>query len=199
MALWLAVVWVLLWGNLTLANAVIGVVLGFAVVTFAPLPRVAFEGRFWLPGVVVLLVRFAIDVVHASVQVAGRALSFGREPRGAVIRVRLRSHSDLFLTLTAEVCSLVPGSIIVEAHRLTGTLYVHVLDIEQAGGVAAAKAAVLEQERRVLYALASDADIAEAGLPPRGLLRAARAVAALPEAAAAPDAATARPEGPVAP
>jgi multicomponent Na+:H+ antiporter subunit E len=84
-----------------------------------------------------------------------------------VIGVRLRSHSDLYLTVTAELASLVPGSLVIEAHRLTGMLYLHVLDAEAAGGVEAHRAAVLELEERVLRALASDAELERAGLPVR--------------------------------
>jgi len=61
----------------------------------------------------------------------------------------------------------VPGSIVVEAHRLTGTLYLHVLDVATAGGVEAARRSVLDQEERVLRAFASDAELEAAGLRPR--------------------------------
>ncbi|WP_163543904.1 Na+/H+ antiporter subunit E [Occultella kanbiaonis] len=167
MVLWLTVLWVLFWGELSLANVLAGALIGLFVMTVMPMPRIGFEGRVSVIGTAILLGKFAVDVVMASVQVAGQALRFGHDPHGAVIRVPLRGHSDLFLTLTAVLCSLVPGSIIVEAHRLSGTLYVHVLDVPAAGGVEKAKADVLAQERRVLYALATDADIAAAGLPPR--------------------------------
>ncbi|WP_235856787.1 Na+/H+ antiporter subunit E [Occultella glacieicola] len=167
MVLWLTVLWVLFWGDLSLANVLAGALIGLFVMTVMPMPRIGFEGRVSFIGTAILLGKFAVDVLLASVQVARQALRFGHDPHGAVIRVPLRSHSDLYLTLTAVLCSLVPGSIIVEAHRLSGTLYVHVLDVPAAGGIAKAKADVLAQERRVLYALATDADIAEAGLPPR--------------------------------
>ena len=167
MVLWLTAVWVLLWGDLTVANVVVGFVLAVLLVTLMPMPRVGFEGRPWLPGIVVLVLRFIGDVVMASVQIAKKALAPGEPPRGAVIRVQLRSHSDLFLTVTAQLCSLVPGSIIVEAHRLTGTLYMHVFDVADSGGIDGARHHCLEIERRVLYAFANDAAIAEAGLPPR--------------------------------
>ncbi len=167
MVLWLTVVWVLLWGHLTVANVLAGFLIGVGLVTIAPMPKAGFDGRPWLPGIVVLVVRFVIDIVMASVQVARAALAFGRTPHGAVIRVRLRSHSDLLLTVTAQLCSLVPGSIIVEAHRLTGTLYVHVFDPTGPDGIEGERRRVLAIERRVLYALATDHEIAEAGLPPR--------------------------------
>ncbi|MFC6448525.1 Na+/H+ antiporter subunit E [Cellulomonas gelida] len=66
--------------------------------------------------------------------------------------------------MVAELCSLVPGSLVVEAHRLTGRLYLHVLDVEAAGGIEAARQAVLDQEERVLRAFGSDAELRAAGL-----------------------------------
>lgn len=165
MLLWLAVVWVLLWGDLSLANVLGGIAVALAVTTLTPLPRTPFDGRFRPWGVVRLLVRFARDVVVASGQVAWRAIT-GRPLRGAVIRVRLRSHSDVYLSLTAGMTSLVPGSIVIEAHRFTGTLYVHVFDIDMEGGLDVAHRSVLAQEERVLRAFASDVELREAGYRP---------------------------------
>jgi multicomponent Na+:H+ antiporter subunit E len=167
MVLWLTAVWVLLWGDVTVANVLAGLVLGSLLVVAMPMPKVGFEGRPWLPGIVILVMRFVVDVVMASVQIARTALSPKAEPQGAVIRVQLRSHSDLFLTVTAQLCSLVPGSVVVEAHRLSGLLYIHVFDVSDAGGIDGARAHSLEIEKRVLYAFATDDAIAEAGLPPR--------------------------------
>jgi len=172
---WLAAVWVLLWGDLSPANVVAGLCLGLLVTTGLRMTPVDFHGRVHPAGVARLLGRFAVDLVRASFEVSILALRLRHEPRGAVIGVQLRSHSDLYLTLTAELCSLVPGSIVVEAHRLTGKLYLHVLDVEQSGGIEAARQSVLDQEERVLRAFASDAELADAGLPQR---RAARGVAA---------------------
>lgn len=164
---WLTVVWVLLWGDLSLANVLAGAVVATAVTWFLPLPRVPFAGRISVLGMFWLFARLAGDILVASIQVAAVALRWNRPPRGGVLRVQLRSRSDLYLTLTADLCSLVPGSIIVEAHRSTGTLYVHTLDLHGPDGVEQARRTVLEQEARVMYALASDEEIAAAGLPAR--------------------------------
>ncbi len=178
---WLTLVWVLLWGDLSWANLLGGLVVAYLVAVVLPLPRVPFAGRPSLLGVLRLFGNLVVDIVIASVQVTGVALRLGRDPRSGVIRVQLRSRSDLYLTLTADFCSLVPGSIIVEAHRATSTLYVHVLDLEGEGAVERARREVLAQEARVMYALASDAELAEADLPARRLGGASRAaVAAAP-------------------
>lgn len=165
---WLTVVWVLLWGDVTWGNIVNGVLLGLLLTTGLRMTPVDFRGRVHPVGLAVLLGRFAFDLVQASFEVSMVALRPGYTPRGAVVCVQLRSHSDLYLTLTAELCSLVPGSIIVEAHRLTGRLYVHVLDVETTGGVEKARQNVLDQEARVLRALASDEELAAAGLQRNG-------------------------------
>lgn len=185
--LWLTLVWILLWGDLTWANLLGGLVVAYLVAAFLPLPRVPFAGRPSGLGSARLLGRLAVDILVASVHVAAVALRLGREPRGGVVRVQLRSRSDLYLTLTADLCSLVPGSIIVEAHRATSILYVHVLDLAGLEAVEDARAIVLAQEARVLYALASDVEIADAGLPPRRFGGASRAaVAAAPRPGAVP-------------
>ncbi|MFH5821658.1 Na+/H+ antiporter subunit E [Georgenia sp. AZ-5] len=173
MLAWLTAVWVLLWGDITMANAVAGLGVALFVTTVAPLPRAPFDGRFRPWGVVRLVVRFAYDVVVASLQIAGMAV-LRRQPRGAVIRVRLRGHSDSYLTATAGMTSLVPGSIVVEAHRLTGTLYIHVFDVELAGGLENAHRIVLDQEERILRAFASRDQLIDAGYVPGSSPRAGR-------------------------
>ena len=164
---WLAFVWVVLWGDVTWGNIVNGLLLGILVTTGLRMTRVDFHGRLHPWAFLVLVVRFLVDLVRASFEVSAVALRPRYTPRGAVICVQLRSHSDLYLTLTSELVSLVPGSIIVEAHRLTGRLYVHVLDVETAGGIEAARQSVLDQEARVLRALASREELEEAGLVER--------------------------------
>lgn len=161
---WLTTVWVLLWGGPTVADVLSGVAIAVLVTRSLPMPRVDFHGRLHPLSVLFLVWRFVVDIVVASAQVAWQAMVPGRVAHGAVLAVQLRSHSDLYLTLTAEICTLVPGSVVVEAHRITGMLYVHVLDVELSGGIERARQHVLDTEARVLRALASDAELAEAGL-----------------------------------
>jgi len=167
---WLAFVWMMLWGTLSLANLIVGLLIGVLVTGGLRMTPIVFHGRVRPLGLLRLVGRFAFDLVRASFEVSLLALRPGHVPHGAVIGVQLRSHSDLYLTLTSELSSLVPGSLVVEAHRLTGKLYLHVLDVEQSGGVEKARRTVLAQEERVLRAFASDEELRQAGLP----LRAAR-------------------------
>lgn len=162
--LWLAAVWVFLWGDVSWANVLGGVVVGVLVTLAFRMAPIPFGGRVHPWALVVLVVRFAADLVRASAEVSALALRPRYTPRGAVIGVQLRSHSDLYLTLTAELVSLVPGSLVVEANRVTGRLYLHVLDLAHSGGVDAVRASVLAQEERVLRALASHDEQVAAGV-----------------------------------
>lgn len=161
---WLTAVWVLLWGELSVANVLAGLVVALVVGFTLRMPSVHFTGRIHLLSLLYLVAVFVRDLTVASVQVVAMAFTPGRVPRSAVIAVQLRSPSDLYMTLTAEVTSLVPGTIVVEAHRTTGTLYVHVLDVGISGGLEKARTHVLDNEARVLRAIASDSELAAAGL-----------------------------------
>ena len=135
-----------------------------------PLPAVDFHGRVRPGALVYLFGRFILDLALASVHVAVLALDLRKVPRGAVVGVQLRNHSDLYLTITSELSTLTPGSIVIEAHRLTGMLYLHVLDIDAYGGADKVRADTLALEERVLRAFASDAELEEAGLQVRRVL-----------------------------
>ncbi|GIG25080.1 Na+/H+ antiporter subunit E [Cellulomonas denverensis] len=164
--LWLTVVWVLLWGSLSWGNVIAGLIIAAGVTGLLRMTPIDFHGRVHPWGLIVLVSRFIWDLFRASIEVSWVALRPRHTPHGAVIGVQLRSHSDLYLTITAELCSLVPGSLVVEAHRLTGKLFLHVLDVDQVGGIEAARQVVLDQEERVLRALASESELREAGLDP---------------------------------
>ena len=139
----------------------------FLVVVF-PLPPIVSDGRFRLVPFLALAGRFLSDLVVASFRVAWMALRRGPPPDGAVVQVRLRNSQDVYLTLTAVLSTLVPGSLVIETRRSTGTLFLHVLDLEGSGGVDGVRRDILALEARVLRALASDEVLARCGLPDGG-------------------------------
>lgn len=157
---WLSVVWVLLWGDLSIANVLSGLVLGLGVTLVFPLPAIAFKGRLNPVGIAILLGRFGWDLIRSSVEVALAAFRFGHTPRSAVIEVKLRSRSDLYLTIIADLVSLVPGSLVVEARRTASTLFIHIFDTRRPEDIERARAEVLAVEARVLRAFGSRAEIA---------------------------------------
>ncbi|WP_405093841.1 Na+/H+ antiporter subunit E [Micromonospora sp. NBC_01392] len=151
----LVTVWVLLWGTFTWANVISGLAVAAVLLVVFPLPPVTFAGRIRPVPLARFLARFLWDLVVASAQVAWLAVRFGHTPRGAIIAVRLRVNTDLNLTLTAEALSLVPGSLILEADRGTGTLYVHVIGVRTLDEVERFRRGVRELEERIVAAVGS--------------------------------------------
>jgi len=160
----LAVMWMLLWGAFTWGNLVGGLLVAAVVLLVLPMPPVAVRGPLRPWRLLVLLARFHWDLLRASLQVSVLVFRFGHVPRGAIIGVRLRSTDDLVITVVAELSSLVPGTLVVDAHRITGTLYLHVLDVEVSGGLDAVRRETLDLEARVLRALAPRDELVELGL-----------------------------------
>ncbi|MEV0327354.1 Na+/H+ antiporter subunit E [Micromonospora echinospora] len=152
----LVAVWVLLWGTFTWANLISGLLVAAVLLAVFPLPPVTFAGRLHPLGLLRFGLRFLYDLVVASAQIAWLAVRFGHEPRSAIIAVPLRVNTDLNLTLTAEALSLVPGSLILEVDRATGTLYIHVLGVRTIEEVEQFRREVLELEERIIAAVGSE-------------------------------------------
>jgi multicomponent Na+:H+ antiporter subunit E len=157
----LAVVWVLFWGDLSLANVISGVLLGLLVTLVFPLPPIEFHGRFRPLHHARLIVVLLVDLVRSSFVVAAQAFRFGRPMRNAVLRVHLRTRNDLYLTLVTELVSLVPGTLVLEARRSEGMVYLHVMDVRDPSDLERARQEVRDAEARVLRAFGSDAEVAE--------------------------------------
>lgn len=150
---WLTVLWVALWGHISVLTVVGGVVVALVVCLVFPLPPLHMNLRVRPVRLMWLIIRFLADVVVASAQVASLTLQFHRQPRNAVIEVDLKTESDFILTIVAEMVSLVPGSLVVEARSSTHTLFLHVLDARDMAGVEEMRRQVLALERRVVAAL----------------------------------------------
>ncbi|WP_188043463.1 Na+/H+ antiporter subunit E [Changpingibacter yushuensis] len=163
--LWITIVWVLLWGDVTPGNILSGFGLALLITTVAPFPTARFDGRFRPKALAWLAVVFVWDLLKASWQQAWFIVR-GKYPNSAIIRVHLRSNSDAYLAMTAGMTALVPGSVVVDADQTSGMVYVHIFDVELAGGLDAAHAAVLDLEERILRAFASRNELLKSGFVP---------------------------------
>ncbi|GAB6859884.1 Na+/H+ antiporter subunit E [Microbacterium xylanilyticum] len=158
--LWLVVLWMLLWGQVTVLAAVTGVVVALIVTRVFRLPTIELSGRINLLWTAVLVVQFLAAVVHGSLSVAAQVLNPRRAPRSAIIAVPLRYADDLIMTHVAVTSSLIPGSLVVEAERDTRTLYLHVIGVRSLDDVERQRAGVLRWERRIVRAVGSPAQAA---------------------------------------
>lgn len=161
----LVTVWILLWGTVSWANLLSGLVVAAVVLTAFPLPPVTFAGRIRLIGSLRFLIRFLSDIVAASIQISLLAFRFGHTVHSAIIAVPLRVNSDLNLTLTGEAVSLVPGSLILDVDRARGILYIHVVGVATDEEVEAFRRSVYEVEARIVRAIGSKEELQRLTLP----------------------------------
>ena len=148
-----------LWGLRTFLAA-LGIALGWLVTVTFPLPPIRYHGRPRPLGILRLGLVTLRDLAVASWRLTLAAFVPRIDFHPAVIRVPLRSNQDLYQVETAELISIVPGSIVIDARRSTRMLYLHLVDVSGPDGVEESRHNALEVERRVLEAIASDAELA---------------------------------------
>ncbi|MDT0203461.1 Na+/H+ antiporter subunit E [Nocardioides sp. AE5] len=154
--LWLTLVWMMLWRDFSLGQAAFGFVVALATCLFFPLPRLGMRLHVRVIPLLWLLVRFLVDVIVSSTQVAWATLRSTKNLRNAVVEVDLRTDSDFVLTVVAEMICLIPGSLAIEARRSTHTLFFHAFDVKDEAGVEKFRQRVLDQEARVVRAFGVD-------------------------------------------
>ncbi|GGO64246.1 Na+/H+ antiporter subunit E [Nonomuraea cavernae] len=122
----LALLWVTLWGELSVGNVLGGLAVGLVVTWLLPLPVLDPGLRLNLPALPSFLVRFAGDMVASTVRVAVWVLRPGPAPT-QVVTVRLRTSSDAMTMLVMVALSSVPGSLVIEVHGEPRELVLHIL------------------------------------------------------------------------
>ena len=152
---WLVALWTFLWGGVTLANVLGGVVVAVVLLVALPRPGRVEEGPIVAPLALVGLIGwFAWQLVAATVAVAAEVL---RPPsrskvRPGVVRVDLPGASDGVVTAVANAITLTPGTLTIEVKPEVPSLYVHVMHLDTPEAV---RSAVLELERRIVAAVGS--------------------------------------------
>ncbi|MET7302478.1 Na+/H+ antiporter subunit E [Embleya sp. NPDC005575] len=166
---WLTAVWVALWGTLTVANVLTGLVVAVLLPVLLPLSPAHDRLRFRPWGLVRFVVRFVLDLAGSSLRVAWQALWPGRLPRSSVVGVETATRSDVLLTLTVLALNVIPGSIVIEIRRGRPTkLFIHALGADTPASVEAARRAVVRLEARVVAAFGSREDRAVSTGTPGG-------------------------------
>ena len=155
----LIVLWMLLWGEFSWLNLLVGLVVGIVVTVAFYLVPVQLSGRVHPLHTVVFFVRLIVDIVRASVDVSWLAVKPRLVTSNAILEIRLRTRSDLILTWTAVATSIVPGSIVVEIDRESSILYLHVLNMQSASDIEQFRRRVLDTERRIVRGFGSHEDV----------------------------------------
>ena len=136
---WLVALWILLWRTLSFANVVSGLVVALAVLTFARLPRRAKRGddamRIRPLALVVFVIYVLIKLVEANLILAWEIVTPRNRIRNGVIAVPLRTSSPTAMMVVANVITLTPGTMTIEAEGDPPVLYVNVLHLHDVDDV----------------------------------------------------------------
>lgn len=137
--LWLTALWVLLWGNASVANVAGGFAIALSVLILArqaPTNRANPDEspRLRVLALVHLGAFVLYELVKANLLLAWEIVTPTNKIHTGVIAVPLRTDSDLAMMVVASVITLTPGTVTIEARNRPSVLYVHVLhlhDIEE--------------------------------------------------------------------
>lgn len=155
MALWLVVVWVALWGDLSVANVVGGLLVAVLLLALFPDagPR---RGLTIRPlRLLIFLGYFLGKLIEANAVVAWEVLTPSNAGvREGVVAVPVTGASDAVVTTLANVISLTPGTLTLDVRRDPTVLFVHVLHLKS---VEATRAEVHRLETLVLRAIGDQA------------------------------------------
>lgn len=123
----LAVVWSAATGEFSLANLVIGFVLGYLVL--------ALVGRIIGASTYLRRVRagvgfagfIVVEVVKSNLRIARDIVTRGKWMRAAIIAYPLEAETDEEITLLANLISLTPGTLALDVSTDRSVLYIHTL------------------------------------------------------------------------
>lgn len=134
----LVVMWIDLWGGLSIANVIAGTIVGLAVLAVARQYKPRPVQHFDIVSALRYLVTFARQLAVASYQVAVAVVRPDRV-RPGILAMQLRHVSDAVVTLVANSISLTPGTLTLEIERRgdVAVLYVHALDLSDPDAVRA--------------------------------------------------------------
>ncbi|MGM0914525.1 MAG: Na+/H+ antiporter subunit E [Pseudomonadota bacterium] len=136
-SLFLALLWLLMINDFSMAHALLGLFLGVTIplVTHAFWPEEA-RIRRPLPLLRYLLV-LLVDILRSNLVVALRILRPARHLRPGFFTYPLTLNDDFAITILASTISLTPGTVSIHYDAEANTLLVHALHLEDEAGAIA--------------------------------------------------------------
>ena len=157
----LLALWLLAWGEISVANVVSGIALIVVLMLAFPSPRNRVPRVRVHPIAMARLVAYVTgQLVVSNVLVAREIVSRRSRIRTGVVGYRVQQPSDLTVTLMSNILALAPGTMPVDVTHDPPTLYVHFLllsDVEDA------RRRMARLETLVVAALGTRAETKEQG------------------------------------
>jgi multicomponent Na+:H+ antiporter subunit E len=133
--IFLALAWVALTEQLSLASLVVGFGIGYAILWFAQ--RLLGPSRYFskAPLAIALAAFFVWQLVLASLRVVHDVVTPTHYARPGVVAVPLDAETDVEITLLANLVSLTPGTVSLDVSEDRRTLYIHAMFIDDPDAV----------------------------------------------------------------
>jgi multicomponent Na+:H+ antiporter subunit E len=126
----LVALWLLAWGDITIANVLSGIALAALILVAFPLGERS-DARIHVSGlgIVRLVMYVARQLVVSNVLMARQILRRRLAGPPGVLAHRLREPSDAVVTVMTSIISLSPGTMTVDVTSDSSTVYVHFFDL----------------------------------------------------------------------
>lgn len=123
----LTLLWLLMWGSWSWGALAMGLLMATIVLVAFPMPRRLARFRFRPLALLWLSTTFLANLVWSSFVVAWMAVRPRGVTAGRVVAIRLHETDDFRRTVTAEMTSLVPGTVVIDLDS-HGHLLIHIID-----------------------------------------------------------------------
>jgi len=157
LVIWLVIIWILLWGELSIANVLSGLAVSTLIIIGSGIgsaSKIEPDERARVSPV--HLLRFAcfvfVKLVQSNLALARVVVTPGNRIRSGVVAIELRTDQPLVMVTVANVITLTPGTMTLESKGSPATLYINVLQLLD---LEAVRRDVADIERRAIAAFGS--------------------------------------------
>lgn len=126
---WMTSVWVALWGDISVANALGGLLVGSVILVLVPPHSLGSDLTLRPFAALHLVLYFFWELIVASAIVAWGVVTPINRLNQAVVAVPLRTESRVLAALIGNMISLTPGTLTLEVLGSPPVLYIHVLHL----------------------------------------------------------------------
>ena len=155
----LTLAWCGLWGAVSAANVLAGVIVG-TVVMFASGVQPGL-GRIRVLPLLHFVWLVTVDLVASTIAVAWEVLTPADYTDEAIIAVDTNLEARAHLLMLVVAITVTPGTAVVDTDADTGRLYLHVLHAEKSDGITAHVQRIAELASRALPVQEQQADLTE--------------------------------------
>lgn len=133
----LIAIWMVVTGEFTIANLIVGVVLAVTVRLVSSRQAFSRQYRKWnlrrIFHTIELILFFLWEVVQSGINVAIDVLRPKMRLRPGIVAVPMKGESPLSVTITSNLITMTPGSLTLWFDEKEQILYVHSMQVEDPG------------------------------------------------------------------